>query len=220
MYNYSKAERFIKYILGLTTMAFGVLLMKKAALGITPITSVPLALSEITTHTIGEWTIVFHIVCIIGIIVIKRKVELDTILMFPVGIFFGYLIDFLLWIFTMEPHSIITRAILLICGIPVSGLGVALINDANLMLPSPDGFLRTISSVFNIKYHRVKITGDCIWIGSSIIIELTQIGHLQAVGVGSVASAVFVGMMIKFWNKGLARFNALTHKEKKNDLSV
>ena len=153
-------NRYIKYILGLATMALGVVLMKKAALGITPITSLPLALNEVLpVLSLGNWTILFHILCIIAIIVITRKVAVKTILMFPVGICFGYFIDFLLWLWQFETDILWLRILLLVVGIPVSGLGVALINDADLMLPSPDGLIRTIAAVYNRKYPIVKIIG-------------------------------------------------------------
>ena len=196
------AKRYIEYILGLMVMAIGVVLMKKAALGITPITSLPLALNEVLPQvSLGNWTILFHVVCIIAIIVIQKKVTLKAILMFPVGIGFGYFIDLLLWMFQMETSSLPLRAVLLVVGIPVSGLGVALINHADLMLPSPDGLLRTISATFHKKYPLVKRCGDCLWVLCAAIIELTCLGHLQAVGIGTIASAFLVGWTIKLWNQ-------------------
>ncbi len=196
------AKRYIEYILGLMVMAIGVVLMKKAALGITPITSLPLALNEVLPQvSLGNWTILFHVVCIIAIIVIQKKVTLKAILMFPVGIGFGYFIDLLLWMFQMETSSLPLRAVLLVVGIPVSGLGVALINHADLMLPSPDGLLRTISATFHKKYPLVKRCGDCLWVLCAAIIELACLGHLQAVGIGTIASAFLVGWTIKLWNQ-------------------
>ena len=195
-------NRYIKYILGLATMALGVVLMKKAALGITPITSLPLALNEVLpVLSLGNWTILFHILCIIAIIVITRKVAVKTILMFPVGICFGYFIDFLLWLWQFETDILWLRILLLVVGIPVSGLGVALINDADLMLPSPDGLIRTIAAVYNRKYPIVKIFGDCTWVTCAVIIELSVLHRLQAVHVGTVASALLVGRTIKIWNQ-------------------
>ena len=195
-------NRYIKYILGLATMALGVVLMKKAALGITPITSLPLALNEVLpVLSLGNWTILFHILCIIAIIVITRKVDVKTILMFPVGICFGYFIDFLLWLWQFETGILWLRILLLVVGIPVSGLGVALINDADLMLPSPDGLIRTIAAVYNRKYPIVKIIGDCTWVTCAVIIELSVLHRLQAVHVGTVASALLVGRTIKKWNQ-------------------
>ena len=145
------------------TMAVGVVLMKKAALGITPITSLPLALNEVLpVLSLGNWTILFHILCIIGIIAITKTVTVKVLLMLPVGICFGYLIDLLLWCWSFETEILWLRVLLLIVGIPVSGLGVALINNADLMLPSPDGLLRTISSQYQWKHPRVKICGDCL----------------------------------------------------------
>ena len=195
-------NRYVKYILGLATMALGVVLMKKATLGITPITSLPLALNEVLpVLSLGNWTILFHILCIVAIIVITRKVAVKTLLMFPVGICFGYFIDFLLWLWQFETDVLWLRIILLVVGIPVSGLGVALINDADLMLPSPDGLIRTISSVYHKRYPIVKIIGDCTWVACAVIIELSVLHRLQAVNVGTIASALLVGRTIKIWNQ-------------------
>lgn len=195
-------NRYVKYILGLMTMALGVVLMKKAALGITPITSLPLALNEVLpVLSLGNWTILFHILCIIAIIVITKQVTLQTLLMLPVGICFGYFIDFLLWLWRFEPTFLPLRLGLLVVGIPVSGLGVALINSANLMLPSPDGLLRTISGHYHKKYPTVKICGDCLWVSCAVMIELSVLHRLQAVHVGTIASALLVGKTIKIWNQ-------------------
>ncbi len=195
-------NRFVKYILGLMTMAVGVVLMKKAALGITPITSLPLALNEaLPALSLGNWTILFHILCILAIIVITKKAEVKTLLMFPVGIGFGYFIDLLLWIFQMETGLLPVRIFLLVLGIPVSGLGVALINDADLMLPSPDGLMRTVAAQYNKRYPIVKIVGDCTWVGLAAVIELSVLHRLTAVNVGTIASALLVGKTIQMWNK-------------------
>lgn len=197
-----RARRIIEYILGLMTMALGVVLMKKAALGITPITSLPLALNEVLPSlSLGTWTILFHIICIAAIIAVRKKAELKTVLMLPVGIGFGYFIDLLLWLWSFETGSIPVRILLLVLGIPVSGLGVALINDADLMLPSPDGLMRTIAAEYHKKYPVVKICGDCLWVASAAIIELTVLRRLTAVNVGTVASALLVGKTIDLWNR-------------------
>lgn len=195
-------KRYIQYVLGLMVMALGVVLMKKAALGITPITSLPLALNEVLPAlSLGNWTILFHIVCIIAIIAITKRVTVKTILMFPVGIGFGYFIDFLLWLWRFETGSIPLRILLLVLGIPVSGLGVAMINDADLMLPSPDGLMRTIAGHYNKKYPVVKICGDCTWVAIAAVIELSVLHRLTAVNVGTIASALLVGPAIKVWNR-------------------
>ncbi|MGM9614873.1 MAG: YitT family protein [Oscillospiraceae bacterium] len=195
-------KRIVKYILGLMTMAVGVVLMKKAALGITPITSLPLALNEVLpVLSLGNWTILFHILCILAIMVITKKADVKTLLMFPVGIGFGYFIDLLLWIFRMETDLIAVRILLLGLGIPVSGLGVALINDADLMLPSPDGLIRTIAAHYNKRYPIVKIIGDCTWVAAAAVIELSVLHRLAAVNIGTIASALLVGKTIQLWNR-------------------
>ena len=47
----------------------------------------------------------------------------------------------------------------------------------------------------------MKICGDCLWVLCAVIIELSVLHKLQAVNIGTVLSALFVGRTIKLWNQ-------------------
>ena len=194
-------RRIPQYILGLILMAFGLVFIKRLQLGISPISSVPDAISMVTPFTLGNVTIAFHVICVIGQIVVNKKPTLRILLTLPLAIGFGYLIDLFMFImdYTIDPMWL--RIVLLVPGVIVSALGVVLIVGADLMLPAPDAFMRTISAVYKLPLSKVKTTGDIIWVSTSIIIDLTCTGSLHSVGLGTVCSALFVGKCIGLFNK-------------------
>lgn len=194
-------RRIPQYILGLILMAVGVVFLKKLQLGISPISSVPDAISNVTPFTLGNVTIAFHIVCIIAMIIVMRRVTIKTLLTLPLAIAFGYLIDLCMFLMDFQLQSLWLRLLLCFPGIVVSALGVVLIVGADLMLPSPDQLFRAISATFNIPLSRVKVTGDIIWVATSVTIDLVFNGALSSVGIGTVLTALLVGKFIGVFNK-------------------
>ena len=69
-------RRVLQYFAGLVVMAMGVVLMKRVDLGISPITAVPAAVSAITPFSLGNMTIFLHALCVVGQILIVRRVTL------------------------------------------------------------------------------------------------------------------------------------------------
>ncbi len=212
-------RRIPQYILGLVLMAFGLVFIKRLMMGISPISSVPDAISMVTPFTLGNVTIAFHVLCVIGQIIVNKKPTLRIILTLPLAIGFGYLIDFFVWIMDYTVDPIWLRLVLLVPGIFVSALGVVLIVGADLMLPAPDAFMRTISAVYKIPLSKVKTCGDIIWVATSVIIDLSCTGTLHSVGLGTVCSALFVGKCIGFYNKRFPGLNMppLTLPDKKTE---
>lgn len=194
-------RRLPQYILGIVIMALGVVFAKKAEIGISPITSLPAALSDLTPFTLGNLTIFFHVVCIIAQIIITRKFDLKTALILPLAIAFGYVIDLIMLLMRFELQAFWLRCIFCLIGIVFNGVGVATIVGADLMLPAPDALMRAISAKINVPHSRVKVIGDCIWVISTIIVELIFRGKLVSVSIGTVASALLTGRVIGFVNK-------------------
>ena len=105
MKNNRLARRVIQYLLGLLSMGLGIVFLKRAALGITPITSIPAAVAEITPFTLGNVTIALHIVCVVGQILILRRVTLKALLTIAVGFVFGYIAAFFISLISpFAPH--------------------------------------------------------------------------------------------------------------------
>ena len=200
--NYEKmSRRVIQYLLGLVIMALGVVLTKRADLGISPITSIPASVSNITSFTLGNTTIFLHILCVIGQIILLRRITLKSLLTMLVGVPFGYIIDGLMFLINPGEMNLVLRIVVLALGLAASGLGVYLIVGTDLMLPAPDGLTHTISQVYHKKLGNVKICSDGVYIILSVAIDLIFTGRISAVGIGTVMSMLFVGRFVTWYGK-------------------
>lgn len=195
------ARRLIQYALGLVVMALGVVCLKRVELGISPITSVPAAVANITALTLGQATTLLHALCVVGQVAVLRKVTLKAVLTMLVGVPFGWVIDFFMWLFPAAELSIVLRALILIVGLAISGLGVQIIVGCDLMLPAPDELTHTISQVYNRKLSNVKIVADAIYVAIALAIDLIFTRTVTTVGLGTVLSVLLVGRFIGAFNK-------------------
>lgn len=195
------ARRAAQYAAGLICMALGVVLIRKANIGISPLSAIPAAVSNVTSLTLGNTSILFHILCTIGQLILIRGIRLKAVLTLPLAFGFGYLIDLLMFLLGPEPRLIPVRILLCLIGIVVSGLGIALIVGADLMLPAPDAFLREASVFFRRPLSQVKTIGDILWVAVTAVIELLTVGRLNCVGPGTVASMLLTGRCVGLFQK-------------------
>ena len=194
-------RRVAQYAAGLVVMAMGVVLMKRVDLGISPITAVPAAISAITPFSLGNMTIFLHALCVVGQIIVVKRVTLKSILTMLVGVPFGYIIDGLMLLFDPGALGWALRIVLLLIGLALSGLGVLLVVGSDLMLPAPDELSHTISQVYRKKLSNVKIISDAIYVAFAVAVDLIFSRRVFTVGVGTVLSVLLVGRFVGWFGK-------------------
>ena len=202
-------RRLLQYICGLICMAVGLVLLKQMALdlkaltgitfwGVSPITAVPDAVSNITPLTLGKTTILLHLLCVVGQVIVQRKLTLKSVLCMCVGVPFGYLVDFFMWLWGqfIPDAALIPAVVILVAGIAVQGFGVALISGCDLMLPAPDEMNNVIARVHGRKLGNVKMVADAVYVLAAVVINLVSVGSLTSVGISSVASVLLTGRFV------------------------
>lgn len=189
------ARRILQYIAGLVCMAIGLVLLKRTNWGVSPITAVPDAVANITPLTLGNATILLHVLCVVLQILVQRRVTLKSILCLFVGVPFGYLVDFFMWLYDPAP-VLWQKIIMLVVGIAIQGFGVALISGCDMMLPAPDEFNNVVSRVYNKKLSNVKMIADAVYVVTAIVINLISVRSLASVGVSSVVSVLLTGRFV------------------------
>lgn len=188
-------RRILQYICGLVCMAIGLVLLKRTVWGVSPITAVPDAVANITPLTLGNATILLHLLCVVLQILVQRRVTLKSVLTMCVGVPFGYLVDLFMWLW--NPTLVIwQKCVALVLGIAIQGFGVALISGCDLMLPAPDELNNVISRVHNKKLSNVKMCADAIYVVVAIVINLISTHSLASVGVSSIASVLLTGKFV------------------------
>ena len=195
-----------QYIIGLFVMAFGIVLIKKAATGVSPVSVIPAALAEILPLTFGNTTIIFQVICFLLIILVQWKIDVKTILILPVAIVFGYIIDLYMILLTFSDMPLLLCYVICLAGIAATALGIVIIVGANLMLPSPDALLRTISAKYHQPLSRIKMAGDATYVIIAIIIELIffhrALSH-DCVWIGTILSVLLTGRLVGVFGKCL-----------------
>ncbi len=206
----------LQYAVGLLILALGAVLLKKAQLGMTPILSIPNAVSSVTPLSLGTATMLFHLVCWLGILFLRRGIDWKTVLILPLAVVFGWIVDGYLLLLQFQATALWLRVLLNLCGIGFTALGIVTIVGCRGVLPAPDGLLRTINVKFHIPLPRVKTAGDIVWVVTALLIDLIFSRRLfLSVGVGTVLSALLTGRLVGFFGKHLPQ---LTLKEKSESI--
>lgn len=188
-------RRILQYLAGLICMAIGLVLVKRVNWGVSPITTVPDAIANITPLTLGNTTILLHLLCVAAQIAVQRKVTVKSLLTAVVGIPFGYLVDLFMLIWNPE-LTVVLKCITLLAGIAVQGFGVALISGCDMMLPAPDELNHVISRKYHHKLANVKMISDAVYVVIAAIINLISTGSFASIGVSSVASVLLTGRFV------------------------
>jgi len=202
-------RRIAQYLAGLVCMAIGLVLLKRTYWGVSPITAVPDAVANITPLTLGNATILLHVLCVVLQIVVQRRVTLKSVLCLGVGVPFGYLVDFFMWLW--DPQLVFwQKCVALVLGIAIQGFGVALISGCDMMLPAPDEFNNVVARTYDKKLGNVKMIADAVYVATALVINLFTFLFARdllvlIIGISSVASILltgrFIGLTFKLFPK-------------------
>ncbi|MBW5397547.1 YitT family protein [Brachyspira pilosicoli] len=198
-------ERCIILLIGLYIMSLGIAFSIKAALGTSPISSVPYVTSRISGLSVGATTIIINLVFIlIQILLLRKKYDLFQLFQIPALILFGLMIDFSAYLIKDITYTnYIQQWALCILGIILLGLGVSIEIMAKLVTTPGEGVVLAICKIFSVKFGNTKIVFDTLLVIISVVTVLSFLGHLEGVREGTIAGAVFVGLLTKQFSKPL-----------------
>lgn len=188
---------------GLIVMAFGVAFSIKGALGTSPISSVPYVTAKISGLSVGTTTIIMNFVFVlIQIAILRSRYDWFQLLQFPAAILFGTMIDaagYVLQGITFSNYF--QQWLLCIVGIFLVALGISLEVSANLVTTAGEGVVLAICKVVPVKFSNMKIIFDVTLVCISTTLSFVFLGHLDGVREGTVAAAIFVGLVTKQTNR-------------------
>lgn len=197
------AERWVWFAVGVFVNSFGIALITKAALGTSPISSLPYVLSLEFPLTLGMFTFIIGTVfVIIQPLLLKDQFKPFQWLQILVNVAFSTFIDvgmaLLSW---FAPVSIIEQGVTLLLGCAVLGFGVSIEVAPNVLLVPGEGAARAISIFAHKRFGSCKVAFDSTLAGIALVLSLVFFGYLNGIGVGTLISAVLVGNVVNFCNK-------------------
>lgn len=196
--------------------SMGVVLMLHSGAGISAISSVPFALSQVLPHlSLGTWTYLFQGILVLSLMLLQKKFIPQYLFSFVVGFVFGELLDaHELWADGL-PDSFLFRTLYFIVSYLSISLGIALSNRCGLPIIPTDLFPRELSQITGIDYPKIKISFDVICLAATAGMTCIFLGHLSGLGLGTILAAFTMGKMVGILGTWMDKHFVLTVSHQK-----
>lgn len=197
--------RYFWFTIGVIINAFGVAVITKAALGTSPISSVPYVLSLRFVPTLGQFTFVVNLLFIAVQVVLRgRKFPPIQFLQVVVNLVFSAFIDVsmrVLWWF--EPDALPVKLVALVLGCAILGCGISIEVAPDALLVPGEGVVGAIADRTGIRFGSVKVAFDVTLVAIALGLSLWFFHGINGLGLGTVVSALLVGRFVNLCNAHL-----------------
>lgn len=198
-------SRYAWFVLGVLLNSFGVALITKAALGTSPISSVPYVLSFQFSPSFGQMTFLVNMLFILGqALLLRRGFRPIQLLQIVVNVIFSACIDGSMALLTwLEPAGLAGELAALTLGCAVLGLGISIEVAPGVLMVPGEGVVKAIAQTTGLRFGSIKVAFDVSLITSACLLSFLFLHRLQGLGLGTVVSALIVGQFVNFFNKRL-----------------
>lgn len=174
--------------------SFGVVMMLYSGAGISAISSVPFAFSEVlTVLSLGTWTYIFQGLLVLSLMIMRKRFVPSYLFSFVVGFVFGKLLDVHeLWI-NLLPDNIPMRIVYFILSYIILCFGIAISNRCLLPITPTDLFPRELADITKVSYSKIKIGFDVSCLAVTAGLTFFCLGHLEGLGIGTIVAAFTMG---------------------------
>ena len=179
------------YVIGLITLTLGIALAVQSRLGTSPFDALLVGLYRTYGLSIGSWEVVVGFAMIIGNALAERKrPELFALI---TSVITGIGID--TWLFLLgdivAPKMGIGQTICLVFSILFTGLGITIYLQSNV---APNPMDRSMVIIANLTKWNMTASRAAI----SVLLVIIAFFFDGAIGIGTLANALLVGMIIQF----------------------
>ena len=198
-------KRYFYFLAGVLINSFGIGFITKAALGTSPISSLPCVLSLRFTPSLGAFTFVMNTGFILAqIVLLRREFQKVQILQILVNVVFSGFIDVSMSLLTalgFQPQGYAMELISLLAGCAILALGIYVEVSAKVLMVPGEGIVDAIAKVSGKEFGSVKVCFDVTLMGTATVLSLVFFHGLQGVREGTVISAVLVGLIVKLYHR-------------------
>ena len=207
-------SRYGWFTAGVLLNAFGVALITKAALGTSPISSLPYVLSLRFPVTLGQFTFLMNTLFILAqVLLLRRNFRPIQFLQVAVNVVFSLFIDVSMRLLSwMEVGALPMQLLALVVGCAVLGFGISVEVAPRVLMVPGEGIVQAIAAVTGWRFGNVKVGFDAALVATALVLSLLFFHRLQGLGAGTILSALAVGRFVNLYNRRLpliSRISAL-----------
>ena len=205
-----KQRRILMSLMGVIICAVSVGVFKIAALGVDPFQSLMSGLDSLIPIPFGTLYVIVNLILLtFSLIVDRSKIGLATFInLFLLGYITEYTYAFLQTVIVAP--SMLVRVLCLLVGIVVICFGSALYMTADLGVSTYDAVAIALSGKWKLapfQYCRIATDIVCVVCGVALfLLAGGTVGMIPTIaGVGTIITAFFMGPLIEFFNRTVAR---------------
>ena len=189
--------RWLFYILGMASLALGIVLNTKSQLGMAPILSGMFCLSEIYGLNFSVLTLAYYIALVGAQFILRGKnYHLIDLLQVPVSIVFTQFMNAFSRTITYTPVLLWQKLLVAAFAVLFTGLGVTMALNMRL-IPNPgDGIVQAISDKSGLSLGMSKNLFDGGSAVVAIILSLVLSGRIIGLGLGTAINVLFNGRAV------------------------
>ena len=206
--------RYLWFLAGVLINSFGVALITRAALGTSPISSLPYVLSFRFPVTLGQFTFAMNLFFILGqVLLLRRDFQPIQLLQVAVNAVFSAFIDVSMGLLSwLEISSLSMAVLVLVLGCAVLAFGISVEVAPRVLMVPGEGIVQAIAAVTGWRFGNVKVGFDAALVSTALVLSLLFFHRLQGLGAGTILSALAVGRFVNLYNRRLpliSRISAL-----------
>ena len=192
------ARRLLIYTIGLILIAFGSAFNINSDLGVSPIVSLPLVVSEIVGISIGMATTgVFISLILLQVLVLRKKFKLYYLTQILFSTMFGYFTNFAIFILSgFQLPTYIGRLTMMGVGFTLISLGIVFYMEAKVVPLPVEGLAEALTIVTEGKFHVFKMVVDSSFVVLAVILSMMFLGGIVGIREGTIVGMILVGKLI------------------------
>ncbi|MGI6664926.1 MAG: YczE/YyaS/YitT family protein [Christensenellaceae bacterium] len=198
------------YLFGILLIAVGVNVSINSNLGVSPVNSFPVSVSNVTGFDRG-WCVTIIFLAYVGIqaLILRSAFKLKDLLQIVFSTIFGYFVTFtgsLLGDFIIPTYF--GRLAMLALSIIFIALGLVFYLTADIVPMPMEGMAMAIAEKSKKPFHQIKTILDCTSVALAVLISVIGFGFKKGLleGVvreGTVLSALVIGKVMSLFAKPL-----------------
>ncbi len=207
---------FRKYVLmffAVCINAFGIVFITKAALGTSPISSVPYVMSLITPLSFGGYTFILNMTFILIEMALMGKERVrakrfDLMCQVPIVVIFSSFTDVSMYLLrNFKPTTYWEMMVSLVLGCVILAVGIGWAVKANVTMNPGEYLVNVISKRFNHAFGNVKLYFDSTCAVIAIVLSLLLLHAIVGIREGTIISALLVGPLERLFTPAWNVFN-------------
>lgn len=207
-------KQYLTFLVGAFICAMGIGFISRAALGSSPLSSLPFVLYLSTKIHMGSFTFAANMLFLVLESALRRRIGWYQALQVAATIAFSYCIDFALTVIPTQLNGPLPMKLLyLVIGCLVMALGITLEVFGDVVILPGEGFVQALAEKTGWEFGNVKVGFDCTLTAIAAVISLFVFHRLNGVGVGTLVSALVVGQIINLYSHKLAPLRSWVRKK-------